>query len=108
MKKINLCAIVLCSFLLVSCNKDSSEESLCDMIKVSFNSISIAHPDPSCDSEPGTTTFNEHGEVKSFTTTVTCGSTSYFIRVFNIAYDSAGDIRSYDATVNGHSCHWEK
>jgi hypothetical protein len=108
MKKINLCTIVLCSFLLLSCNKESSEESLCDMIKASFNVISIAFPDPSCDSEPGTTTFNEHGQMKSFTTVVTCGSTIYSIRVYNITYDSAGDVCSYDATVNGQSCHWDK
>jgi hypothetical protein len=108
-------SIAICSMLwiilVVSCSKNndsSEEENPCEMIKATYNGISITYPNSNCSGESGTTSFNEYGQPISFTFYLTCGGSYYSFNVYNIAYNGVGDVQSYDATINGTNCHWEK
>jgi hypothetical protein len=121
MKRINsmslitiiLRGIVLCAVLFVSCSKDedsvgSSAESLCGIIKASYNDISIQYPDASCTNTGFKPVLNEYGQMISLDFSFSCGSTKYSGKVTTIVYESDGSVRSYDAIINGQNCHWEK
>ena len=106
-----LFVFVASAILLEGCKKDkdsSSDESLCHYIHASYNSISIINPKSNCHGNFSNDVFNEYGQILSFDFTIGCGSTTYTGSVYNITYNMAGDIASYDATFNGEQCHWEE
>jgi hypothetical protein len=79
------------------------------MIKVTntlFSHTINIIPPGSCTIHPGNTQYNQHAQVTSLSDTILCGSTSYIVNVYNIVYDSDGNICGYNATINGEYCSW--
>ena len=100
--------MVLCAVLLMNCKKEPAVSN-CDIIGVSWDhrGISVTDPETSCNCVFSNEVRNEIGQLQSLNFSLTCPKSSYSGRVFNITY-SLGDIISYDASINGESCHWQR
>jgi hypothetical protein len=108
---LTLCIMALSVVILASCSKDEdstepSAESLCSIVKARYGDVSIQIPD--CTSPTGgwsNVVLSETNQLISFNFNISCGGKTYSGKVYNIVYEPDGDVRSYDATVNGHNCH---
>jgi hypothetical protein len=102
--------ILSTAFLFIKCSTEP-EEDYCGMLSTSdARSAPALHLtcEGTLNSTRSNVTYGEYHRIASCTVSVSCSGKNYTGYFNHIVYNSLGEIQSYDATVNGQSCHYSR
>jgi hypothetical protein len=107
--------IISTAFLYIDCkHSNEPEENYCGMLSRTYLYGGGECPtlNVSCqgtlNSSISVDSYDKYGRPASGRVSISCSGKNYTLSFDNIVYNSLGQIQSYDATVNGHSCHYTR
>ena len=102
-----LILVTLLTGPMTACGTEESSEDFCGSLYVSGGEPAI---DLNCSgtvtSNISNITYDQYGRVIAFDFDIRCSGKHVAGKVYNILRNNLGDALSYDARINGQTCHW--